>query len=423
MSAAVSLNGVSKVYRSAQGAAAEPRTIKEAIVRPLRRAFGAARAAEPAEFRALDDVSFDIDEGQAFGLIGRNGAGKSTLLKIISKITAPSGGELRVHGRVGSLLEVGAGFHPELSGRENVFLAGALNGMLPAWIRRRFDEIVAFSEIEAFLDMPVKHYSSGMYMKLAFSVAAHMDPDILLVDEALAVGDIPFQRKCLARMRQLVANSRTVVLVSHNPHSISTFCQSAAWLDQGRLVRAGESGEVLAAYLDSIKSHRMTHRWTGDEGDEVLRLRSTYVRFADGGSPRTDRAIRIGFRAELRQPVRNLVAAVELASEQGALLAYSAHDDALPPPAEVHPPGEFAWELTVPPNTLAAGVYSVNFDFGVHNQRRIIDRAGGLMFELENPAGLGRRFPAEKWNGILRPAWAWRPAGPDPAADDASQTA
>jgi len=410
MNAAVTFAGVSKVYRGFGGLAGGDRTIKEALSAWL--GTERADAAEQAnEFRALDDVSFEIAEGEAFGLIGHNGAGKSTLLKILAKITAPSSGEVRVRGRVGSLLEVGTGFHPELTGRENVYLAGAIQGMSLVQVRARFEEIVAFSEIERFLDMPVKRYSSGMYTRLAFSVAAHMDPDVLLVDEALAVGDVQFQRKCLARMRHLVAGSRTVVLVSHNPYSIASLCQRAAWLDHGRLKSVGEAGNVLAGYLDSIKSHRMNHSWTGDEGDDALRLRSTYVRFAEDDGPRTDRPICIGFRAELRQPIRNLVAAVELASDQGTLLAYSAHDDALSPPAEEHSPGEFSWELTIPPNTLAAGVYMLNFDFGVHNERRIIDRAGGLMFELANPAGIGRRFPAEKWHGVLRPAWAWRRTG------------
>ncbi len=406
MSAAVTFAGVSKVYRGVDGRAPGDRTIKAAIGGWLRRP---GSGADPArEFRALDDVSFEIEEGEAFGLIGNNGAGKSTLLKILAKVTAPSSGEVRYRGRVGSLLEVGTGFHPELSGRENVLLAGAIQGMSPSQVRGRFEEIVAFAEVEPFLEMPVKHYSSGMYTRLAFSVAAHMDPDILLVDEALSVGDVPFQRKCVARMRALVAASRVVVFVSHNQAAISNFCHRAAWLDCGRVAKVGDASEVVSAYLDTIQQRRMIERWSGDEGDENLRLRSTYVRFPDERGGFTDGAIFIGFRAELLRPIRDLVAAVELSNERDGLLAYSAHDDALPPPAGEHAPGEFAWELVVPPNTLAAGTYAVNFDFGIHNKRRIIDRAGGLLFELKNSSGLGRRFPAEKWSGVFRPSWAWR---------------
>jgi lipopolysaccharide transport system ATP-binding protein len=406
MSAAATLTRVTKLYRSSAGA--QDRTLKNALAGLLRRALGGRPPEKMAEFCALDDLSLEIPAGKAFGLIGRNGAGKSTLLKILSKVTAPTSGTIELNGRVGSLLEVGTGFHPELSGRENIYLAGGIQGMTAAEIRRHFDEIVAFSEIEAFLDEPVKHYSSGMYMKLAFAVAAHMEPDILLVDEALAVGDLPFQRKCVARMREMVAKSSTVVLVSHNHQSIANFCQNAAWLDRGRLVRQGNAAEVVAGYLESISVAKRVLRWSGDAGDDVLRLRATYVEFQDDADPATDGAIRIGFRAELLQPVADLVAAVELHAEQGGLLAYSAHDDALAPPAPVQAPGSFAWEVTVPANTLAAGVYEVIFDFGVHNKRRIIERAGALMFQLRNGAGLGRRLPTEKWSGAFRPAWHWR---------------
>jgi lipopolysaccharide transport system ATP-binding protein len=402
MSAAITVAGVSKVYR---GTGAD-RTLRETLAGW----FGApdAGAQRAREFHALADVSLEIGEGEAFGLVGPNGAGKSTLLKILSRITPPTRGEVRLRGRVGSLLEVGTGFHPELSGRENVFLAGAIQGMSLAQVRGRFDEIVAFSGVESFIDAPVKHYSSGMYMRLAFSVAAHMDPDILLVDEALAVGDLEFQQKCVARMRALVAASRVVVLVSHNPSAISSFCGRAAWLDRGRLAAIGDAGEVAAAYLESVHGRRMVEGWSGDEGDEHLRLRSTWVRYPDERGRRTDGAVCIGFRAEILKPVRDLVAAIELSNAQGALLAYSAHDDTLPPPAGEHAPGDFSWEVTIPPHVLAEGAYAVNFDFGIHNRRRIVDRAGGLVFELKNSAGLGRRFPAEKWSGVFRPSWAWR---------------
>ncbi len=190
-------------------------------------------------FWALRDVSFEVAPGEVVGVIGRNGAGKSTLLKLLSRITEPSEGRITLRGRVGSLLEVGTGFHPELTGRENIFLNGAILGMKRAEIRKRFDEIVAFAEVEKFLDTPVKHYSSGMYMRLAFSVAAHLEPEILLVDEVLAVGDASFQRKCLNKMESVSKHGRTVFFVSHNMPAITRLCPRAIMLDRGRVYQDG----------------------------------------------------------------------------------------------------------------------------------------------------------------------------------------
>lgn len=199
-------------------------------------------------FWALDDVSFDIRQGERVGVIGRNGAGKSTLLKVISRITAPTRGRVEITGRVSSLLEVGTGFHPELTGRENIFLNGAVLGMTRQDIYRRFDEIVQFAEVERFLDTPVKHYSSGMYMRLAFSVAAHLEPDILIVDEVLAVGDAAFQKKCLGKMKEVGGEGRTVLFVSHNMGAISEFCNRAILLDQGRVAADGSPSEIIPLY-------------------------------------------------------------------------------------------------------------------------------------------------------------------------------
>jgi lipopolysaccharide transport system ATP-binding protein len=407
MSSAVSLVNVSKVYRVSSNRALADRTLKGALAGGVKRILEPRRQSGSSDFTALDDVSFEIAEGDAFGLIGPNGAGKSTLLKILARITAPTRGQVKIRGRVGSLLEVGTGFHPELSGRENIYLASAIHGMSAAEIRRHFDEIVDFSEVEAFLDLPVKHYSTGMYMKLAFSVAAHMEPDVLLVDEALAVGDLRFQRKCLARMHELAKHASAVVLVSHNHESIAQFCNRAAWLDRGRLLQLGSAEDVVAGYLGSMRTERPTTQWEGNAGDDTLRLLATYVRYAQGGQPDTAGDLIIGFRAEVLQPVANLVAAIEIRSDRGTLLAYSACDDAMPPPAAEIAAGPFAREVRIPANTLARGVYEASFDFGIHNERRIIDGPGTLTFELENTRGCGRRFPAAKWSGIFRPAWQW----------------
>jgi ABC-type polysaccharide/polyol phosphate transport system ATPase subunit len=204
------------------------------------------------EFWALRDVSFDVSRGEVIGIVGRNGAGKSTLLRILSRITQQTAGEVVLRGRVASLLEVGTGFHPDLTGKENIYLNGAILGMTRSEIRSRFDEIVAFAEVETFIDTPVKRYSSGMYVRLAFAVAAHLEPEILIVDEVLAVGDVEFQRKCLGKMRDVASShGRTVLFVSHNPAAISALCQRAAYLEHGRLALLGDTGSVLSAYLQN----------------------------------------------------------------------------------------------------------------------------------------------------------------------------
>ena len=209
-------------------------------------------AREIEEFWALKDVSFEVKRGGALGIIGRNGAGKSTLLKILSRITEPTAGRVTLHGRVASLLEVGTGFHPELTGRENIYLNGAILGMSRAEIRRKFDEIVAFAETEKFLDTPVKRYSSGMYVRLAFAVAAHLEPEILIVDEVLAVGDVEFQQKCLGKMRDVARESRTVLFVSHNLGAIRTLTSHCVLLERGRILASGDTESVIQKYLSSL---------------------------------------------------------------------------------------------------------------------------------------------------------------------------
>lgn len=211
------------------------------------------------EFWALNDVSFEVKQGERLGIIGRNGAGKSTLLKVLSRITQPTRGEVRLRGRVASLLEVGTGFHPELTGRENIFLNGAILGMSREEIRRKFDEIVAFAEVEKFLDTPVKRYSSGMYVRLAFSVAAHLEPEILLVDEVLAVGDSEFQNKCMNKMNRVAKEGRTIIFVSHNMASISNLCSHSILLRQGEVAAQGNTASVIDVYLESSSQRRMVN--------------------------------------------------------------------------------------------------------------------------------------------------------------------
>ncbi len=244
---AIRAAGVGKSYRIATSDDA-PSTAAEAVLHRLRHPL---QRAQFEEFRALDEVSFEVPRGEAVGILGRNGAGKSTLLKLLTRVAAPTRGRIELAGRVGSLLEVGTGFHPELTGRENVFLNGTLLGMRKSEIKQRFDEIVAFSGVEKFLDTPVKRYSSGMYVRLAFAVAAHLDTEILAVDEVLAVGDAEFQAKCLDRMRTVAAEGRTVLYVSHQVQTVKTLCTSAIFLEHGRLVMHGSVDDAIELYQTS----------------------------------------------------------------------------------------------------------------------------------------------------------------------------
>ncbi len=263
-------------------------TLRDRIARAMRSATWWARPGDrPAkrsveEFWALRDVSFELNRGQVLGIVGRNGAGKSTLLKILSRITEPTSGRIRMRGRAASLLEVGTGFHPELTGRENVYLNGAILGMRKAEIARKFDEIVAFSEIERFLDTPVKHYSSGMYVRLAFAIAAHLEPDILIVDEVLAVGDAQFQKKCLNKVSEVThSDGRTVLFVSHNSAALQSICSVGIWLSQGRIAGRGPIGECLAAYLQT-GSKRADYPGPAEDRPHITSVRIDPAVLADG---------------------------------------------------------------------------------------------------------------------------------------------
>ena len=259
----ISVENLSKLYlvghQSAQRA--HHATLRDIIAREARnftrkavdvlRGRQIVQGDEVEQFWALKNVSFEVKQGEIIGIIGRNGAGKSTLLKILSRITEPTQGRVTLRGRVASLLEVGTGFHPELTGRENIFLNGAILGMTRSEIRTKFDEIVAFAEVEKFLDTPVKHYSSGMYVRLAFAVAAHLEPEILLVDEVLAVGDVEFQKKCLGKMEGVVREGRTVLFVSHQIAAVNQLCRRIVWLDKGTVFDYGETDTVLPKYLST----------------------------------------------------------------------------------------------------------------------------------------------------------------------------
>ncbi len=352
---AVEVEALSKRYFLGEDHAAV-RNLRETLAAGVQRIGRGRRPRE--EIWSLKDVNLHIPEGTALGVIGRNGAGKSTLLKILSRITEPTSGVARTRGRVGSLLEVGTGFHPELTGRENIFLNGAILGMPRREIERAFDEIVGFAGVERFLDTPVKRYSSGMYLRLAFSVAAHLEADILLVDEVLAVGDAEFQRKCLGRMASVEREGRTVVFVSHNLDAIVRLCPTCVWLDQGRVVASGPAAEVVDRYLSS--GVRRLDRQTFEEmPDEPVSLRSIGVVNSDGECTsvlRRDESFVIEMAFVVRKPVADLNLAVSVQTMRGLRVLEEALSDH--PPAPLDRPGEYLARLTIPP-LLNAGDYIV----------------------------------------------------------------
>lgn len=265
---AIELENISKLYFLGDGRTTSIRDLIAGLT-------GRQTNPNPRQLWALRDITFSVAEGETLGIIGHNGAGKSTLLKILSRITRPTSGKGVIYGRVGSLLEVGTGFHNELTGRENIYLNGAILGMSRREIDAKFEEIVEFSELGKFLDTPVKHYSSGMYMRLAFAIAAHLEPEILIVDEVLAVGDINFQRKCLAKMRDVGASGRTVIFVSHDMQAVTRLCERALWLRRGEIVRDGPAAETVAEYLHEQSRTGAERRWEDDEtspGNDVVRL-------------------------------------------------------------------------------------------------------------------------------------------------------
>jgi lipopolysaccharide transport system ATP-binding protein len=315
-------------------------------------------------FTALDHLTFDVKPGEVVGIIGRNGAGKSTLLKILSRILSPTSGHVELRGRVGSLLEVGTGFHSDLTGRENIFLSAALLGMKEAEIHKRFDAVVDFSGIEPFLDTPVKRYSTGMYMRLAFSVAAHLEPEILLVDEVLAVGDIEFQKKCVQRLDALGQSGQTVLFVSHNLQAVGRLCRRGLWVEHGKLVQDGPIAEVTAAYLKQGAVHPGLREWPDDvcaPGDDVVRLRKVLVRGPDG---KTTAGINIGqpFDVEIEYQVKAdgviFFPAVKIFNEWGTEIIWST-DAGTAQHGKARPRGRYRSVIHFPANLLAEGLMSV----------------------------------------------------------------
>jgi lipopolysaccharide transport system ATP-binding protein len=314
-----------------------------------------------SSFWALRNASFEVQRGEVVGLIGRNGAGKSTLLKILSRIVEPTEGIARLHGRVASLLEVGTGFHPELTGRENIYLNGAILGMRKAEITRKFDEIVAFSEVEKFLNTPVKRYSSGMYVRLAFAVAAHLEPEILIVDEVLAVGDHAFQKKCLGKMRDVAStDGRTVLFVSHNMGALAQLCQRGVLLEQGRVTKVGPVRDVIQTYLRSSLDHNTAQaRFPADPTKPAQFLSAEILHDDDGLASdfSCDETVTIRLCYEVRNPVAETFLTFYLQNLEGTRVLFSDIRDTDPSAPERLSVGLHIFEITIPPRLLASTTY------------------------------------------------------------------
>ena len=363
------------------------------------------------EFWALKDVSFKIKHGQAVGIIGRNGAGKSTLLKILSRITEPTTGRIRIKGRVASLLEVGTGFHPELSGRENIYLNGAILGMSKAEIRNKFDEIVAFAEVEKFLDTPVKRYSSGMYVRLAFAVAAHLEPEILLVDEVLAVGDAAFQKKCLGKMGDVAREGRTVLFVSHNMGMIQTLCEYSILLASGVVASEGKPRTVIPAYLSFCEKPAGAHFIADSNLDKSIQILEVSCIAPDESiSSSFDIAspIVVCIKYAVKDELIGSVVSLKIA-RAGTILSTSFDTDQFEHLLEVRNRGCYTVEATIPPMYLKPGYYTVSVGAGILNRERVDFVENAISFEVDSLSiGDSLKSFAPKRDGLIILPVKWK---------------
>ena len=399
MTTVIQVEGLGKKYRRGLSAGRSD-TLRDMLTNFVRSPLAAFRPPQYETFWALRDVSLEVREGEVLGLIGRNGAGKTTLLKILSRITQPTTGWAEIRGRVRSLLEVGTGFHGELSGRENTYLSGSILGMSKREIDRKFDEIVAFAEIEKFIDTPVKHYSSGMYVRLAFAVAAHLEPEILLVDEVLAVGDINFQRKCLGKMGNVARQGRTIVLVSHQMNQLRRLCNRMVWVDAGKIKMAGQTHEVASAYESAMaRGYRLAD--ADPEGGEGLRqsgaAKAHFVRWQIANACNNDvytvstlGPITVSFILEVIQPIEQGEHGVALFSADRQLVWARAVRLAFQP-------GVYVLSYTFPILPLRPAPYQ--WQVTIWDQGEMLDHWDCLP-EL-NVATEIHQHHMDQWNGIL----------------------
>jgi len=419
--AAITIENLSKEYVIGGGESGRNNIremLADSLLSPFRRFRRLRGNAPPHErFWALKDISFDVAKGVSVGIIGRNGAGKSTLLKILSQVTRPTAGRVELEGRIGSLLEVGTGFHPELTGRENIFLNGVILGMSRAQIRARFDEIVAFSEIEQFLDTPVKRYSSGMYVRLAFSVAAHLEPEILVIDEVLAVGDARFQKKCVGKMEEVRKKGHTILFVSHNMQAIRSICDRAIWLDSGRVAFDGDPSNTIGRYL--LESNP----WAGEDIEEVIRnlppdpaFRLESVSLAQEGSPirqiaENTKPLEIEVRYRVLKQTTGLRIFFDLCDDQDVLVLQSFHDER----SEEIPtmdPGFYVSRAVVPANLLGPVSYEIRIRAGIHNLRSCLPPPGvRLSVKVEDTRSSKQAYVNNPFRGKLAVPIEWTTRG------------
>jgi lipopolysaccharide transport system ATP-binding protein len=395
--------GLGKSYQ--RGALQQSTLLRDHLSRILKSPLSVFRRPQYETFWALEGVSLEVREGEVLGLIGRNGAGKTTLLKILSRITKPTIGWAEIHGRVGSLLEVGTGFHPELTGRENTFLSGAILGMGKREITRKFDEIVAFAEIEQFIDTPVKHYSSGMYVRLAFAVAAHLEPEILLVDEVLAVGDASFQRKCLGKMGDVAKTGRTIVFVSHNMTAMRRLASRAIWLEGGQIADTGPAANIVDRYLQKNTESNLESVWEDEKaapGDDRVRLHS--VRVIPQGN--ADGLINVHTPLRIEFAYRNYVAGAVL---NVAMILNNLEEVCVLSGGPGHAPrpiGLIRHTVSIPGDFLNAGSYYINAMIVKDASVGILLQNSVVAFEVVEGEVVGNWYGRPP--GAVRPKLEWK---------------
>jgi len=416
---AIRVENLSKQYRIGL-AQNRPDTLRDVLVNGFHRlqnklgGNGEVYEDSPSHIWALKDISFNVQSGQVLGIVGRNGAGKSTLLKILSRVTNPTEGYGEIHGRVGSLLEVGTGFHSELSGRENIYLNGAILGMRREEIDRKFDEIVAFSEVDKFIDTPVKRYSSGMYLRLAFAVAAHLEPEILVVDEVLAVGDAEFQRKCLGKMNDVAQEGRTVLFVSHNMSAILRLTQEAIVLDQGRIVMRAPTPEAVDYYLNLGLSKQGERHWLPEEVDKAvepfhpisLRILNSKGKIVDTVNASEGFSIEMEYR--LSDAITGLRVGLYLMTTRGEYIftTFDTDDPSLYEIISVRTAGHYVSRCEIPPDLLNEGRFILGVNASTYRIRRYFQDDKALTFTVDATGAPGMQWP-EKRLGPVRPKLDW----------------
>ena len=425
MTTAISVNNLSKQYKI--GAAQQKfqynmfrDVIVDTLMTPVRvvqalRGKGMRGTTSTSMIWALDDVSFDLEEGKVLGIVGRNGAGKSTLLKILSRVTEPTKGTVSVRGRVGSLLEVGTGFHPELSGRENIYMNGAILGMKRAEIDRNFDEIVDFSEVGQFIDTPVKRYSSGMYLRLAFAVAAHLEPEILVVDEVLAVGDAEFQRKCLGKMNDVAQQGRTVLFVSHNMSAILRLTEEAIVLNKGKLIKRAPTPEAVDFYLSSGQAESGERKWQADEVPaESQPFRPVAVRIKDRSgnvvdTVRSTESVSVEWEYQIDAPITGLRVGMYLSTMRGEYIftAFDTDDAQQYEQFGSRQAGRYISRCEIPADFFNEGRYSLGVNASSFGVKRYFMDENALSFNVDISGAPGMQW-AEVRQGPVRPRLNWK---------------